>query len=95
MSSPDQQNPAQSNPMTFAHSSSVLGPDQDILTEKKLDGLEVTENSSPSTSLQLLPPREWKYAKFFPGGYSPNRQLPFKGQSMVWAVNIVAGIAIM
>ncbi|PLW58331.1 hypothetical protein PCANC_00559 [Puccinia coronata f. sp. avenae] len=95
MSSPDQQNPAESNPMTFAHSSSVLGPDQDILTEKKLDGFEVTENSSPSTSLQLLPPREWKYAKFFPGGYSPNRQLPFKGQSMVWAVNIVAGIAIM
>ncbi|KAA1083698.1 hypothetical protein PGT21_004248 [Puccinia graminis f. sp. tritici] len=96
MSSPANQNDAQSTPMPFAHSSSAVEPEQNILKEKRLDALEVTEKSSPSNSLQqILPPPEWKYAKFFPGGYSPTRQLPFKGQNMTWAVNIVAGIAIM
>jgi hypothetical protein len=96
MSSPPNQNDAQSTPMAFAHSSSAVEPEENILKEKRLDALEVTEKSSPSNSLQqILPPPEWKYAKFFPGGYSPTRQLPFKGQNMTWAVNIVAGIAIM
>lgn len=38
---------------------------------------------------------EWKFSKYFPGGYKPTRQLPLKGHSLTWAVNIVAGIAIM
>ncbi|KNZ55559.1 hypothetical protein VP01_264g1 [Puccinia sorghi] len=67
-SSPTQHNShPESNPMTFAHSSSIVEADQKaVLTEKRLDALDVTEKSSPSNSLQLLPPREWKYAKFFP-----------------------------
>ncbi|KNF00534.1 hypothetical protein PSTG_06226 [Puccinia striiformis f. sp. tritici PST-78] len=84
--------------MAFVHSSSDIEPDLGpiVMTEKKVHSLEVIEESSPSHSLQLLqPPPQWKYAKFFPGGYSPNRQVPCKGKSMTWAVNIVAGIAIM
>lgn len=84
--------------MAFEHTSSDVEPDHNnILREKKLAGLDVTEESSPSANSlrHLPPPPEWKYAKFFPGGYSPSRQVPFKGQNMSWAVNIVAGIAIM
>ncbi|KAG0151084.1 hypothetical protein CROQUDRAFT_37230 [Cronartium quercuum f. sp. fusiforme G11] len=38
---------------------------------------------------------EWKYSKYFPGGYNPRRQLPLQGQRMTWALNLIAGIAIM
>lgn len=37
----------------------------------------------------------WKYAKYFPGGYNPKRQLPLKGKSLNTAINLVAGLAIM
>ncbi|KAI7959791.1 hypothetical protein MJO29_004859 [Puccinia striiformis f. sp. tritici] len=97
MSNPVLLNP-QPNPMVYGHSSSDIEPDLGpiVMTEKKAHTHEVIEKASPLNSLQhLQPPVEWKYAKFFPGGYSPNRQVPFKGKSMTWAVNIVAGIAIM
>ncbi|KAH9468458.1 hypothetical protein Pst134EA_009002 [Puccinia striiformis f. sp. tritici] len=97
MSNPVLLNP-QPNPMVYGNSSSDIEPDLGpiVMTEKKAHTHEVIEKASPLNSLQhLQPPVEWKYAKFFPGGYSPNRQVPFKGKSMTWAVNIVAGIAIM
>ncbi|KAI8452709.1 general substrate transporter [Phakopsora pachyrhizi] len=38
---------------------------------------------------------EWRYAKYFPGAYSPRRQLPFKGRKMHIAISLIAGLAIM
>ncbi|KAI8445002.1 general substrate transporter [Phakopsora pachyrhizi] len=44
----------------------------------------------------FIPPQpEWKYAKYFPGAYSSDRQLPFKGKKMNLAISLIAGVAIM
>ncbi|MBW0523444.1 hypothetical protein O181_063159 [Austropuccinia psidii MF-1] len=72
-------------------------------TEETTSKLEISTkdliSTDPLCSTEKLPlfppPLEWKLAKYFPGGYSRTRQFPFKGQKMLWSVNLIAGVAIM
>lgn len=43
----------------------------------------------------LAPPIEPAYSRFFLGGYKEGRILPFKGDVMKWAIQLIAGLAIL
>lgn len=66
---------------------SIERQDVEVSMEKQ-EGDSTTPESRPMTL-------EWKYAKYFPGAYNRKRQLPCTGHTMTWAVNLIAGIAIM
>ncbi|KAG0151094.1 hypothetical protein CROQUDRAFT_37395 [Cronartium quercuum f. sp. fusiforme G11] len=67
------------------------------LTSRKIVKLETADyiNPKPDGVPIKVDGSVWPYARYFPGGYDPRRQLPLKGKTLNIAINLVAGLAIM